>query len=99
MPDSSIPRPTYDYIASLESVSARENLLLGRTQQQRQMAVLIGCGVRAVECGMKVRYLVAPDLIETLYRGLADNTVSKVISQLLRHDVILIDELGFRSPQ
>jgi len=57
--------------------------------------VLIGCGVRAVERGMKVRYLVAPDLIETLYRGLADNTVSKVISQLLRHDLILIDELGF----
>jgi DNA replication protein DnaC len=28
VPDSSIPRPTYDYIASLEWVQARENLLL-----------------------------------------------------------------------
>jgi len=27
---------------------------------------LVGCGVRAVERGMKVRYLVAADLIETL---------------------------------
>jgi len=26
----------------------------------------MGCGVRAVERGMKVRYLVAADLIETL---------------------------------
>jgi hypothetical protein len=29
-----------------------------------------------------------------LYRGLADNTVGKVISQLLRNELILIDELG-----
>ena len=35
--------------------------------------------------GMKVRYIVAADLIETLYRGLADNTVGKVIGGLLRN--------------
>jgi len=57
--------------------------------------MLVGCGVRAVERGMKVRYLVAADLIETLYRGLADNTVGRVIGQLLRNELILIDELGF----
>jgi hypothetical protein len=28
VPDSSIPRPTFDYIASLEWVGAKENLLL-----------------------------------------------------------------------
>src|SRR5262252_4000940 len=56
---------------------------------------LLGCGVRAVERGKKVRYLVAADLIETLYRGLADNTVGKVISQLLRNELLLLDELGF----
>jgi DNA replication protein DnaC len=56
---------------------------------------LVGCGVQAVERGLKVRYLVAADLLETLYRGLADNTVGKVISGLLRNELILIDELGF----
>jgi DNA replication protein DnaC len=105
VPDSSIPRPTYDYIASLEWVRARENLLLVGPSDipahypslsgTGKSHVLIGCGVRAVECGMKVPYLVAPELIETLYRGLADNTVSKVIGQLLRHELILVDELGF----
>jgi DNA replication protein DnaC len=95
VPESSIPRPTYDYIASLEWVRARENLLLVGPSGTGKSHCLIGCGAHAVECGMKVRYLVAPELIETLYRGLADNTVSKVISQLLRHDLILIDELGF----
>ena len=45
--------------------------------------------------GFKVKYTIAADLVETLYRGLADNTVGKVIDQLLRHDAILVDELGF----
>ena len=56
---------------------------------------LIGCGVLAVERGLKVRYLVAADLIETLYRGLADNSVGRVIDLLLRHDLIICDEMGF----
>jgi DNA replication protein DnaC len=93
--DSSIPRPTFDYIASLEWVHAKENLLLIGPPGTGKSHALVGCGVHAVERGMKVRYLVAADLIETLYRGLADNSVGKVISHLLRNELILIDELGF----
>jgi DNA replication protein DnaC len=95
VPASSIPRPTFDYLASLEWVRARENLLLVGPAGTGKSHVLIGCGVRAVEQGLRVRYLVAADLIETLYRGLADNTVGKVLGRLLRHDLLLIDELGF----
>ena len=93
--ESSIPRPTFEYIASLEWVHAKENVLLVGPSGTGKSHALVGCGVHAVERGMKVRYLVAADLIETLYRGLADNTVGKVISGLLRHELILIDELGF----
>jgi len=95
MTDSSIPRPTFDYTASLEWVGAKENLLLVGPAGTGKSHALVGCGVRAVERGMKVRYIVAADLIETLYRGLADNSVGKVISGLLRNELILIDELGF----
>ena len=49
----------------------------------------------AVHAGHKVRYLTAAELTETLYRGLADNSVGKIIDTLLRNDLIIIDEIGF----
>jgi DNA replication protein DnaC len=42
-----------------------------------------------------VRYFTAADLADTLYRGLADNSVGKVIEALLRNDLLLVDEVGF----
>jgi hypothetical protein len=38
-----------------------------------------------------VRYLTAAELVDTLYRGLADNSVGKVIDTLLRNDLIICD--------
>ena len=64
--DSSIPRPTFEYLASLEWVRAKENLRLIGPPGTGKSHTRVGCGVRAVERGMKVRYLVAADLIETL---------------------------------
>src|ERR1700716_829641 len=91
---SSIPMPTFNYVASLEWVRARENLLLVGPAGTGKSHVLVGVGLRAVEHGLRVRYASAADLIEQLYRGLADNTVSRAIDGLLRHDVLLIDEVG-----
>jgi DNA replication protein DnaC len=52
-------------------------------------------GAAAVRAGHKVRYFTAADLVESLYCGLADNSVGKVIDTLLRADLIIIDEIGF----
>ena len=57
--------------------------------------MLVGLGVTAVEAGHKVRYFTAAELVETLYRALADNSVGKVIETLLRNDLIICDVLGF----
>lgn len=92
---SSIPRPTFDYVASLEWIRAAENLLMVGPAGTGKSHNLIGVGYRAVERGLRVRYFVAADLVEALYRGLADNTVGKLIHAVLRNDLVLIDELGF----
>ncbi len=52
-------------------------------------------GHQAVTAGMRVRYFTAADLVESLYRGLADNTVARQIENLLRADLVICDELGF----
>jgi DNA replication protein DnaC len=92
---SSLPRATFDYLASLEWIRAAENTCLIGPAGTGKSHVLVALGVAAVHAGHRVRYYTAADLVETLYRGLADNSVGRVIDNLLRNELILIDELGF----
>jgi len=45
--------------------------------------------------GRRVRYFTAAELVETLYRAMADNSVGKMIETLLRFDLVIVDEVGF----
>ncbi len=92
---SSVPRATFTYLASLEWIRARENLCLVGPAGTGKSHLLVALGVAAVQAGHKVRYFTAAELAETLYRGLADNSVGRVIDTLLRNELILIDEVGF----
>jgi DNA replication protein DnaC len=92
---SSIPPATLDYLTSLEWIRAPENLCLLGPAGTGKSHLLVALGVAAVEHGHRVRYYTAADLVETLYRGLADNSVGRAIDTLLRNDLIILDELGF----
>jgi DNA replication protein DnaC len=92
---SAVPQPTFAYLASLEWLRTAENLCLIGPPGTGKSHLLVGLGEAAVTAGLRVRYFVAPDLVETLYRGLADNSVGRLLTQLLRADLIIIDELGF----
>jgi DNA replication protein DnaC len=92
---SSVPAQSFDYLASLEWIDARENLCLVGPPGTGKSHLLVALGIAAVEQNKKVRYFAAADLVETLYRGMADNSVGKVIESLLRFDLVIIDEIGF----
>ena len=92
---SSVPRATFDYLTSLEWIRAAENICLIGPAGTGKSHLLVALGVAAVDAGHRVRYFTAADLVETLYRGLADNSVGRVIDTLLRNDIVIIDELGF----
>jgi len=92
---SSIPAATFDYLGSLEWIRATENLCLIGPAGTGKSHMLVALGHAAVEAGHRVRYFTAAELVETLYRGLADNSVGRVIENLLRNDLVLVDELGF----
>src|SRR5437764_4384441 len=92
---SSIPQATFDYLASLEWIRAAENYCAVGPAGTGKSHSLVAFGVAAVQAGCKVRYFTAAELVETLYRGLADNSVGRVIENLLRNDLVIIDEVGF----
>ena len=95
MSASSVPRATFDYLTSLEWIRAAENVCLIGPAGTGKSHLLVALGVAAVEAGYRVRYFTAADLVETLYRGLADNSVGRVIDTQLRNDLVIVDELGF----
>jgi len=93
--ESAVPQATFDYLASLEWIRARENLVLVGPAGTGKSHLLVALGHAAVEAGLRVRYFSAIDLVETLYRGLADNSVGRILDGLVRSDLIVVDELGF----
>jgi DNA replication protein DnaC len=93
--ESAVPQATFDYLASLEWIRAKENLVLVGPAGTGKSHLLIALGHAAVGAGMRVRYFSAIELVESLYRGLADNSVGRILDGLLRCDLIICDELGF----
>ena len=70
--------------------------LYGRPRRERARATCWSPSVtHAIDAGFRVRYFSAVELVETLYRGLADNSVGRVLEGILKADLILIDEIGF----
>jgi DNA replication protein DnaC len=92
---SSVPKASFDYLASLEWIPAKENPCLLGPAGTGKSHLLVALGHAAVDAGHRVRYFSAAELVETLYRGLADNSVGKVIDQTLRAEFVIVDELGF----
>ena len=53
--------------------------------------------VKAVLKGYQVRFYTLTDLIAELYAALADNSLDRKINNILKNDLIILDELGYVS--
>ena len=93
--ESSIPRASHDYLSTLDWIGRADNLCLVGPAGTGKTHYLIALGRAAVEHGHKVRYFTAIELVEHLYRAVADNTVGRAIEAVCRNDLIIIDEIGF----
>jgi DNA replication protein DnaC len=93
--ESSIPRASHDYLTTLDWIARADNLCLVGPAGTGKTHYLIALGRAAVEAGHKIRYFTAIELVEHLYRAVADNTVGRAIENVCRNDLIVIDEIGF----
>jgi len=51
--------------------------------------------IHAINNGYNGRFITFPDLVERLYRSVADHTEAKVIKKFVAYDCLLIDEIGY----
>lgn len=93
--ESSIAPASHDYLITLDWIGRADNVCLVGPAGTGKTHYLIALGRAAVEHGHKVRYFTAIELVEHLYRAVADNTVGRAIEQVCRNDLIIIDEIGF----
>jgi DNA replication protein DnaC len=50
---------------------------------------------QAIDKGYRGKFVLFPELVETLYQSMADHTEAKVLKTFSSYDCLLIDELGF----
>lgn len=91
---SSFKQNTFDYLSSLESVRAKENLRLAGPAARREPP-LIGSvappSTRAIGCATSV----PSNSWRPFCRGITEDSVGRIIEGILKADLILIDETGF----
>jgi DNA replication protein DnaC len=51
--------------------------------------------MQAINQGFRGRFIPFPELVEMLYRSVADHTEAKLIKTFAKYDCLLIDELGY----
>ena len=86
----------YD-LAGLQFIEARENIIFLGPPGVGKSHLAIALGVKAVLKGYQVHFYSFTDLIAELYAALADNSLNKKISNILKNDLIILDELGYVS--
>jgi len=93
---STLSQATFDYLSSLEWIPQHRNVAFVGPPGTGKSHLSVGLARAAVGAGFRVRFFRADTLVEALYRGLADNSVGRVIDGILRRaDLVVCDELGF----
>lgn len=92
---SELKQATFSFLASLEWLERGENLCLAGPAGTGKSHLGQALARATCEAGGRVRFLAADELVEELHRGLADNSVGRLVASLLRNDLVVIDDLGF----
>lgn len=82
-------------IAELDFLRSGTNLIfLGETGVGKS-GLASGILLKAIQDGYRGCFVKAQDLFDEMYASLADRSTRKLLNQLIRLDLVLIDELGY----
>jgi len=81
--------------AELEFIPKAENIVFVGETAVGKTALASGILLKALQNGYRGLFIAAQDLFDEMYASLADRATRKLINQLARIDVILVDEMGY----
>lgn len=82
-------------LAELGFIERHENLVFMGPTGVGKTGLASAILLKALENGYRGRFVKAQDLFDEMYASLADRSSRKLIDQLARVDVLLIDEMGY----
>lgn len=91
---SSIPAPTQQALRTLEWVHRKENVVVYGPAGTGKTFFLEALGQQAVEAGHRVAWFRLEDLGTLVRAHRGDDTVTKVVTRILRAELIIIDDIG-----
>jgi DNA replication protein DnaC len=91
---SSVPEPTQRSLATLEWIDRHENLVVAGPSGTGKSHLVEALGHAAIEHGHHVQWFSLEQLGALIGRHRADGTTSRAIKQLMRADLVCIDDIG-----
>lgn len=80
---------------SFDYMTRKRNLIFIGPTGTGKTGLAISFLIQAINRGFNGRFILFPDLIEMLYKSVADRSEGQVINKMLSYDCLLIDELGY----
>jgi DNA replication protein DnaC len=80
---------------SLDYITKRQNVIWIGPTGSGKTGLATAFVVHAINQGYTGRFILFPELIDMLYKSVADHTESVVINKFASYDCLLIDELGY----
>ena len=90
-----VSRRQFRSLAELDFIAKAENIVLIGPTGVGKTGLAIGLLMKALQNGHRCLFVRAQDLFDDMYASLADRSSRKLLDQLVRVDVLMIDELGY----